>query len=174
MRFRLLTGRAAHAARMTARAVTMAVMLAATMAVMLPHTAAAQSPDDGRPPPPGFRPPPPPPGFRPPPPPPPAYDRGRDYDRRDRDYDRRDRDYDRRDRGYDRRDWDRDYDRRGRDYDRRDRDYDRGRDSRGGGPRGSVCVTSRGSCPTGVMLPRNAPCQCNIPGFGVKRGAVAY
>jgi hypothetical protein len=38
---------------------------------------------------------------------------------------------------------------------------------------GSVCVTSRGSCPVGRPQPHNAPCGCNIPGFGYKRGAVA-
>lgn len=44
------------------------------------------------------------------------------------------------------------------------------------GPRrvqsGSLCVTSRGSCPTGQRLPANSPCGCNIPGFGYKRGAI--
>src|SRR5918994_923676 len=36
---------------------------------------------------------------------------------------------------------------------------------------GSLCVTSRGSCPT-RPAPHNAPCGCDIPGFGFKRGAV--
>lgn len=92
---------------------------------------------------------------------PPPYDRGYDRDY-DRDYDRRDRD--------------RDYDRRDRDQYRRDRDRDYDRRDRGqrAGPRGSVCVTSRGNCPTGIMLPPNSPCQCDIPGFGKKRGGVAY
>ncbi len=36
---------------------------------------------------------------------------------------------------------------------------------------GSVCVTSRGSCPT-RPAPHNTPCGCQIPGFGYKRGAV--
>jgi hypothetical protein len=39
---------------------------------------------------------------------------------------------------------------------------------RGGG---SICVTARGNCPTG-FAPVNSPCACDIPGFGVKRGAV--
>lgn len=38
-------------------------------------------------------------------------------------------------------------------------------------PRGSMCVTSRGSCPT-FRAPNNTPCRCDLPGFGVKRGAV--
>ena len=37
---------------------------------------------------------------------------------------------------------------------------------------GGICVTARGSCPTGRPLPRTAPCGCEIPGFGYKRGAV--
>jgi hypothetical protein len=36
----------------------------------------------------------------------------------------------------------------------------------------SVCITSRGNCSTGRPLPGGAPCQCFIPGFGTKRGAV--
>ncbi len=40
------------------------------------------------------------------------------------------------------------------------------------GGRGSVCITARGSCATG-FAPPNAPCACDSPGFGVKRGAVA-
>ncbi|MFC0282816.1 hypothetical protein ACFFJB_04195 [Camelimonas abortus] len=40
-------------------------------------------------------------------------------------------------------------------------------------PRGPVCVTSRGACPS-IPLPAGAPCRCDIPGFGWKRGAVAY
>jgi hypothetical protein len=43
----------------------------------------------------------------------------------------------------------------------------------GGGGGSSVCITSRGTCSTGRPLPANAPCQCFIPGFGTKRGAVA-
>lgn len=43
-----------------------------------------------------------------------------------------------------------------------------------GRPGGSVCVTSRGSCPTGMVFPRGAPCACEIPGFGKKRGAIGY
>ncbi|SIQ09639.1 hypothetical protein SAMN05880592_101896 [Bosea sp. TND4EK4] len=40
------------------------------------------------------------------------------------------------------------------------------------GPRGGgMCVTSRGSCPT-PPIPRGAPCRCDIPGFGEKRGIV--
>ena len=77
-----------------------------------------------------------------------------------------DEDYDRR-RRYDQ---DRDYDRQRRGgYD--DRDYDRRRSA---GPRGggsSTCVTSRGVCPIGAVVPRLTPCRCDIPGFGEKRGA---
>lgn len=36
---------------------------------------------------------------------------------------------------------------------------------------GNICFTSRGSCPTRPQ-PVEAPCRCNIPGFGVKRGGV--
>ena len=36
---------------------------------------------------------------------------------------------------------------------------------------GSICVTARGNCPWRPS-PINAPCGCNIPGFGLKRGAV--
>ena len=41
----------------------------------------------------------------------------------------------------------------------------------GGGPGGSVCVTARGNCLT-RPAPFNTPCACDIPGFGIKRGAV--
>lgn len=42
----------------------------------------------------------------------------------------------------------------------------------GYGRRGSaVCVTSRGSCPLGQIVPRLTPCGCEVPGFGYKRGA---
>jgi hypothetical protein len=45
----------------------------------------------------------------------------------------------------------------------------------GGPPRGPrimrVCVTSRGACPS-YPLPQGAPCRCDIPGFGPKRGIV--
>lgn len=40
-----------------------------------------------------------------------------------------------------------------------------------GGRGGSICVTARGNCPTG-FAPVNSPCACDIPGFGIKRGAV--
>src|SRR5215218_7943521 len=41
-----------------------------------------------------------------------------------------------------------------------------------GRPRmGSVCVTSRGNCVT-RPAPFNAPCGCEVPGFGFKRGAI--
>lgn len=43
---------------------------------------------------------------------------------------------------------------------------------RGGRGGGSICVTARGNCPTG-FAPVNSPCACDIPGFGIKRGAVA-
>ena len=36
---------------------------------------------------------------------------------------------------------------------------------------GSVCVTSRGNCPA-YPSPIQAPCRCDIPGFGLKRGNV--
>jgi hypothetical protein len=56
-----------------------------------------------------------------------------------------------------------------------DRPRPRYRDDYGyGGPRrgfGSVCVTARGNCPTRPG-PFNAPCGCDIPGFGLKRGAI--
>ena len=61
---------------------------------------------------------------------------------------------------------------------RRDYDYESRRDydgpSRGYyGRRGSsTCLTARGACPTYRSLPHGAPCGCEIPGFGYKRGAV--
>ncbi|MER2219215.1 hypothetical protein [Methylobacterium brachiatum] len=36
---------------------------------------------------------------------------------------------------------------------------------------GSICVTARGDCPT-RPAPYNAPCGCEIPGFGYKRGQI--
>jgi hypothetical protein len=36
---------------------------------------------------------------------------------------------------------------------------------------GNVCVTSRGNCRTRPR-PEQTPCSCNIPGFGLKRGAI--
>ena len=36
---------------------------------------------------------------------------------------------------------------------------------------GSICVTARGNCPWRPS-PINAPCGCNVPGFGFKRGAI--
>jgi hypothetical protein len=36
---------------------------------------------------------------------------------------------------------------------------------------GSTCVTARGNCPARPS-PHGTPCGCNIPGFGLKRGAV--
>lgn len=36
---------------------------------------------------------------------------------------------------------------------------------------GSLCVTARGDCPT-PPAPDNAPCGCEIPGFGYKRGQI--
>ena len=67
--------------------------------------------------------------------------------------------------------FDRDYDRR--DYDRR-RDYGDDRFDRRGPPPGrggNICVTARGTCYTRPG-PFNAPCGCDIPGFGYKRGAI--
>lgn len=37
--------------------------------------------------------------------------------------------------------------------------------------RDSVCVTARGTCVT-APAPPNAPCGCEIPGFGYKRGQI--
>lgn len=37
---------------------------------------------------------------------------------------------------------------------------------------GTVCITARGACPAGRPVPINTSCSCNIPGFGLKRGAV--
>lgn len=66
-------------------------------------------------------------------------------------------------RGYEERRYDDDrYDRRRSRYDDR---YDRG--PRGGG----ICVTARGNCMTRPG-PMNAPCGCEVPGFGFKRGAI--
>lgn len=70
------------------------------------------------------------------------------------------------DRGYEDR-YDR-YERRRRDDYYEDR-YERRRDF--GRRGGSICVTSRGNCPT-RPAPFNAPCGCEIPGFGFKRGAI--
>lgn len=36
---------------------------------------------------------------------------------------------------------------------------------------GSICITSRGSCAS-RPLPRNAPCRCDLPGVGEKRGNI--
>ncbi len=36
---------------------------------------------------------------------------------------------------------------------------------------GSICVTARGNCPY-PPAPFNAPCGCDIPGFGLKRGQI--
>lgn len=37
---------------------------------------------------------------------------------------------------------------------------------------GTVCWTSRGTCPLGNPAPYNSGCRCFIPGFGKKRGYV--
>lgn len=39
---------------------------------------------------------------------------------------------------------------------------------------GSVCVTSRGECSAGRMVPIMTGCYCHIPGFGRKAGNVRY
>jgi hypothetical protein len=39
---------------------------------------------------------------------------------------------------------------------------------------GSVCVTSRGECGVGQIVPIGTGCKCQIPGFGRKRGHVQY
>ncbi|GJD29037.1 hypothetical protein PMNALOAF_0269 [Methylobacterium adhaesivum] len=55
---------------------------------------------------------------------------------------------------------------------RRDRYFDDRYEGRPrGGRGGSLCVTARGNCVT-RPAPYNAPCGCEIPGFGYKRGAV--
>jgi len=57
-------------------------------------------------------------------------------------------------------------------YERRRERYDDRYDGRPrGGRGGSICVTARGNCGT-RPAPYNAPCGCEIPGFGFKRGAV--
>ncbi|GJE39391.1 hypothetical protein [Methylobacterium persicinum] len=55
-------------------------------------------------------------------------------------------------------------------YEDRPRRY---RDDYDFGPRrfGRICVTARGNCPTRPG-PFNTPCGCEIPGFGLKRGAI--
>ncbi|MFE1598357.1 hypothetical protein [Methylobacterium sp. ID0610] len=42
-----------------------------------------------------------------------------------------------------------------------------------GGRAGRMCVTARGTCPTRPG-PINAPCGCEIPGFGLKRGQIGF
>ena len=37
---------------------------------------------------------------------------------------------------------------------------------------GSICVTSRGSCQYPQTLSNGARCNCDIPGFGLKRGNI--
>lgn len=37
---------------------------------------------------------------------------------------------------------------------------------------GSICVTARGSCEYLQTFRLNTPCECYIPGFGSKRGAI--
>ena len=55
-------------------------------------------------------------------------------------------------------------------YDRRRPRYDEDRYDRR--PRGGgICVTARGNCMTRPG-PLNAPCGCEVPGFGFKRGAI--
>ena len=34
----------------------------------------------------------------------------------------------------------------------------------------TVCITARGPCPIGEVVPRGWPCGCVVPGFGYKRG----
>lgn len=36
----------------------------------------------------------------------------------------------------------------------------------------NICGTSRGICYINVLAPLNAPCRCEVPGFGLKRGNV--
>ncbi|WP_200945977.1 hypothetical protein [Methylobacterium sp. Leaf466] len=55
-------------------------------------------------------------------------------------------------------------------YERRRSRYDDDRFDRA--PRGGgICVTARGNCMT-RPAPINAPCGCEVPGFGFKRGAI--
>lgn len=63
--------------------------------------------------------------------------------------------------------------RRQQEWDRRNNARDRRGDwddRRGGRRGGGYCVTSRGSCP--AAGPPGAPCRCEIPGFGRKRGII--
>lgn len=39
---------------------------------------------------------------------------------------------------------------------------------------GQVCVTSRGNCDLGALVPIGSGCRCQIPGFGRKAGQVGY
>jgi hypothetical protein len=39
---------------------------------------------------------------------------------------------------------------------------------------GTVCVTSRGECGVGQVVPIGTGCKCRIPNFGMKRGHVQY
>ncbi|MGL5446010.1 MAG: hypothetical protein ACRDBL_01720 [Rhabdaerophilum sp.] len=39
---------------------------------------------------------------------------------------------------------------------------------------GQVCVTSRGNCDVGALVPIGSGCRCHIPGFGRKAGQVGY
>jgi len=39
---------------------------------------------------------------------------------------------------------------------------------------GQVCVTSRGECYVYRPQPINSGCRCEVPGFGLKRGAIQY
>ena len=51
-------------------------------------------------------------------------------------------------------------------------DRPRYRDDYGYGRRGGgICVTARGNCRTRPG-PFNAPCECEVPGFGIKRGQI--
>lgn len=34
----------------------------------------------------------------------------------------------------------------------------------------NVCITARGPCPIGEVVPQGWPCGCIVPGFGYKRG----
>lgn len=39
---------------------------------------------------------------------------------------------------------------------------------------GRACVTSRGVCFVNYPQPVNSGCRCEVPGFGLKRGAIGY
>ena len=69
-----------------------------------------------------------------------------------------------------------DYDQPRSDYYERRRNYDEGPPRsvwrRPARQVGNICVTSRGSCEYPQYFQLQTPCRCDIPGFGLKRGAI--